>query len=113
MTVFRASEVTGYNIPMKTTNMRHINKTQKLSDFGKQEKVEGGNFAELLRNAFYDVNSIELRKDNMMKQFITEPNSIDIHDLTNSMAKAELTFGFVRSVADKVVSAYRDISNLR
>ena len=49
----------------------------------------------------------------MMQQFIVNPNSVEIHDLTNSLAKAEMTFGFVRSVADKVVSAYREISNLR
>ncbi len=115
MTVFRASQVSGYNVPMKTTSTKHFNKINPNSNTitPQSKKTEGDSFATLLRNAFYDVNSIELRKDNLMQQFITEPNSINIHDLTNSLAKAEMTFGFVKSVADKIVSAYRDISNLR
>lgn len=114
MTVFRASEVNGYSVPMKTSRIKHMNPEDVgLIKGGESNKVEGNSFAELLRNAFYDVNSIELRKDSMMNQFITEPDSIDVHELTNAMAKAELTLGFVRTVADKVIGAYRDISNLR
>ncbi len=114
MTVFRPSEVSGYSVPMKVNHAKHIKPGDaSVIKGGESSKVEGKSFAELLRNAFYDVNSIELRKDAMMNQFITEPNSIDIHELTNAMAKAELTIGFVRTVADKVIGAYRDISNLR
>ncbi len=112
MTVFRASEVSGFNVPMKITNMKHI-VSDGLTTSGTEKRTEGESFATLLRNAFYDLNSVELRKDNMMQQFIVDPNSVNIEDLTISLAKAELSFGFARSVAEKVISAYREISNLR
>ncbi len=115
MTVFRPSQVSGFQVPLKTTHTRHLNRTNNNSGMigSSNNKVEGDSFATLLRNAFYDVNSIELRKDNMMQQFIINPDSINVHDLTNAMAKSELSLGFVRAVSNKIVSAYRDISNLR
>lgn len=116
MFVFRASEVTGYTNPikMRSSKMNHMQKdglvAKKNTD--PSSNVEES-FGELLKKMFYDVNSIELRKDEMMNQFIMNPDSINIEDLSIAMSKAELTVGFVKTVADRVISAYRDISNLR
>lgn len=108
------SSSSGSNIQLKEINLKNV-LVDKLVDnhYTGDKKVGANSFSELLRNAFYDANSIELRKDNMMQEFIVNPNSINIEELTTALAKAELTIGFVRSVADKVISAYREISNLR
>jgi flagellar hook-basal body complex protein FliE len=44
---------------------------------------------------------------------ITDPDSVDVHDVTISLAEANMALNITKAVLDRVVRAYRDITSAR
>ena len=47
------------------------------------------------------------------RQLITDPDSVDIHDVTTAMAKARMSMDLAKSVIDRLVSGWNEISTTR
>ncbi len=110
MRSYDATEVRGLNVNMNTTNSRHINTNP-------QQQVSGDNtvqsFGKLLTNALGQVNQLQINATNLQQQAITNPGAVNVHQVMNALAKAEMSLGFLKSVNDKVVSAFKELTNLR
>lgn len=71
------------------------------------------NFRDYLTDAFSQMNSHQTNVELVQKQLITDPDSVDIHDVTIAMAKARMSLDLAKSVIDRVVSGWNEISTTR
>ena len=44
---------------------------------------------------------------------LTDPNSVDIHDITLASAKATLSLSITKELMDRAIRAYKEIINVR
>ena len=44
---------------------------------------------------------------------ITDPDSVDVHDVTIALAEANLALSMTKAVVDRALAAYREIINVR
>ncbi len=82
-------------------------------DRQKAGQVKGKGFAETLAGALGDVNDMQMNAYNLTQKFITEPGSVDVHDLTLGMAKANLSLSITKAIFDRALRAYNEIINIR
>lgn len=74
-----------------------------------QEKKRAS-FSEYLMEAMQTMNNQQLDVTNLEKQLITNPNSVDIEDVTIAMAKARMSLNLAQTVIDSMISGWNDIS---
>ncbi len=70
-------------------------------------------FADLLAKALERTNEMQLSTMRLSQQMITDPDSVNIHDVTIAMAEANLSLSMTKAIADRVIKAYREIINTR
>ncbi len=102
--------VSGNNVAMKTTNSLHM-KAAKNSD--PKEVPADSAFADLVRKGLNSANQSQLDSQEIFVKMITEPDSVEAHDVTIAMAKANMSLQMTKSIVDGAVQAYKDIINMR
>ncbi len=70
-------------------------------------------FGNVLTKALGQVNDIQIQSDKMVQTMITSPDKVNIHEVTTMLSQAEMALSMTKAVTDRVISAYRDITNLR
>lgn len=101
-------QVSGNTINLWRTNPRHV------AGFGEQQQAGGDTgFGQLLFDGLNQVNSLQQEHSKLAVQAITDPKSINAHDLTIAEAKANLALNITKNVVDRVIRAYQDIINVR
>jgi flagellar hook-basal body complex protein FliE len=70
-------------------------------------------FGELFIRAFERVNDAQLLSRDLSRQIVTDPDSVDVHDVTVAMAEANLALSMTKTIVDRAVRAYREITTLR
>ena len=103
---------------MTRTNSAHAG-TAKLSAnsiYGQEQpdaERKLGSFESLLVNAVSGMNQQQLDVDKITEQLITEPDSVDIHDVTTAMAKAQMSLSLAQTVIDRLVTGWNELSTNR
>ena len=87
-----------------------LNGTSKV---GENSKVSEGKFKEYLLEAMNQVNNQQLEVSDLTKQVVTDPDSVDIHDVTTAMAKAKMSLELAQTVIDRIVSGWQELSQNR
>lgn len=68
-------------------------------------------------NAFIDalnaLNQQQIAVSEVQQKLITEPDSVDIHDVTTAMAKAQMSLSVAQTVIDRLVSGWSELSTVR
>jgi flagellar hook-basal body complex protein FliE len=84
------------------------------------EKITGagavtraGTFEEAMLLALDRVSAEDKFAGNMAQRAITEPDTVDIHDLTIAQAKASMSLDITRNILSRLVQGWRDIINTR
>ncbi|HOP61865.1 MAG TPA: flagellar hook-basal body complex protein FliE [Spirochaetota bacterium] len=72
-----------------------------------------GSFADMLNSAVTKTNDLQVDSEALMKKMVTEPESVDIHQVMIASQKAELALGLTKAVRDGALNAYRELMNLR
>lgn len=72
-----------------------------------------GSFESYLMNAVNEMNNQQLDVNRKTEQFITDPDSVDIHEVTTAMAKAQMSLSLAQTVIDRVVSGWNELSTNR
>ncbi len=70
-------------------------------------------FRDALLGSLNAVNDQQIAHEQLSVQAIVDPESVEPHDLTIAAAKATTALSITRNVVDRVIQAYRDITNLR
>ena len=59
------------------------------------------------------VNNQQLEVSNIQEKLITDPDSIDVHDVTIAMSKARMSLNLAQTVIDRLVSGWNEITTTR
>jgi flagellar hook-basal body complex protein FliE len=129
MDLLSAAQAYGHRIALQTSDPRHI-AAGRLSAPGNglletrapqgsaaaagtpAEQAEGS-FGSLFLQALGQVNAQQLRAQDLSQALITDPESVDIHDVTIALAEANLSLSMAKAVIDRAIRAYREIVNIR
>ncbi len=104
------NQAKGHIVNLLRTNAKHM--------FGTNEnKVSGENtvesFGNLFANALNNVNNEQMESMELSELMITDPDSVNVHDVTIAMAEANLSLSMTKSIVDGVIKAYTNIINTR
>lgn len=99
----------GDKVSIQTSDVRH---------YGDKANVESpDNFAETfssaLKKSLEKVNDLQVNADELTQKMVFNPNSVDAHEVMIAAEKARMALTFTKTVADGVIKAYRDLTNLR
>ncbi|MBN1698348.1 MAG: flagellar hook-basal body complex protein FliE [Spirochaetales bacterium] len=106
----RSDQVSGHIIDLKQTHPLHLGSALK------PVKEEGGpekSFGDVLLAAFNDVNDLQVETTKLSEQMMTDPDSVDVHDVMISVAEANLALSMTKTIVDRALRAYREIVAVR
>lgn len=125
MTIYKPELVSGDKIPMAVTNPRHLVPATgqyqasgtALAELGNKvgadAVLKSGTFEDAMLKALDSVNADQNLSTDLMETMVTDPDSVDPHDVTIAMAKANLSFNITRTVMDRIVKGWKEIINTR
>lgn len=114
-------------LQLNRTDPAHIG-TKPLMDTGKsfwldnvgnswvdspKTPVERGAFENYLMDAMAAMNQQQVDVEKIQEKVITDPDSLDIHDVTTAMAKAQMSMNLAQTVIDRLVSGWNELSTTR
>jgi flagellar hook-basal body complex protein FliE len=128
MTIYRpellnAAELPG--IPLKLTNPKHLASSpenflrlgKNISELGDKIGAEGltrsGTFEDVMLNALDKVSAAQQLSSDLAQAAITDPESVDVQDITIAQAKAGMSLNIARTVLTRLVQGWRDLINTR
>jgi flagellar hook-basal body complex protein FliE len=116
MNLLSTSQALGHQISLRTTDPRHIGGAARAAGYGRDKApaadLEAG-FGKLFFQSLGQVNDLQVRAQDLSQALITDPDSVDIHDVTVALAEANLALSMTKAVIDRAIRAYREIVNLR
>jgi flagellar hook-basal body complex protein FliE len=104
-----ASGLSGSALSMLATDPRHVGGTTQASQ---PADAESG-FGKALMEALDAVNADQQKAMDLTQKMITEPDSVEVHDVTIALASASLSLSIAKAVLDRAVRAYQEIINVR
>ena len=79
----------------------------------KQGVANKSKFDDFLLDAMNSVNEKQIDASNISEQVITDPDSVDVHDVTIAMAEANLSLTMANTVVDRMLKAWQEITTTR
>ena len=70
-------------------------------------------FQDYLLDAVKSVNQKQLDVSDLQEKIITNPDEVDIHDVTIAMSKAQLSLNMAQTVIDRLVQGWSEITTTR
>ena len=107
--LFGPAEVSGNQVALKATHRNHFG----FSGPAKGEETAGEEFIGALKNALGETNQAQRDLSDITQAYITDPESVDAHDVTIAMSKANMTIDITKAVVDGALKAYNNIINIR
>lgn len=100
-----------YNFVLKTTDTRHYGPAQQIGRDTSRDLIS--NFGTMLSEAIESVNQKQVDRDNIIVQAGIRPDQVDVSDVMNAIAEAELSLSFTKAVMDRAVRAYQEVTSYR
>ena len=67
----------------------------------------------MIAQAVGRVSDGQLSADALFERMLTHPDEVEPHDVSIAMARAEMSLNLTKSVVDRAVKAYTDITTMR
>ena len=112
MGLLNPAQAYGDVVKLARTNARHLFGAGAEQAATKDPGVEQS-FGDLLMNALGSVNASQIKGMDMAQAMITDPDSVDVHDVTIALAEANLAISMTKAIVDRALTAYREIINVR
>lgn len=103
-------EVHGHIVNLLRSHDKHMFGKNDIKVF---EEDTTESFGKLFSNALNNVNNEQIESMKLSELMITEPDSVDVHDVTIAMAEANLSLSMTKSIVDGVIKAYTNIISTR
>ena len=103
-------EALGDVVNLARTNANHL---PGVGEKAAEAKNVEAAFGDLLLKALNQVNDSQVTAVDLAQQMITDPDSVDVHDVTIALAEANLALSMTKAVVDRALAAYREIINVR
>ena len=104
-------ELRGDAVTLTRTDPRHLGGFSRVSSAAAASPE--ADFGKLLARAFNQVNELQHNSMELGQQLITDPESVDIHDVTIAMAEANLSLSMTKAIVDRALRAYKEIISTR
>lgn len=115
--------VQGHQVELKRSDPRHLagsaGSSGSTASAGFAVKAPGAaptaesEFGKLFFSALNQVNDLQNRSMAMSEAMITDPDSVDIHDITVALAEANLALSMTKAIVDRAIRAYRELLSVR
>ena len=102
----------GYKFSLKTTNPMHYS-SGVSANRAPQEGDIISQFGTMFQMAIDSVNDKQIEADGLIIEAGTKPDQVNISDVMNSIAEAELSLSMTKAVVDRAIRAYQEISTMR
>lgn len=70
-------------------------------------------FGQLFFDALSNVNNLQHTTMDLTETMLTDPDSVDIHDVTVAIAEANLALSMTKAIMDRAIRAYQEVINTR
>lgn len=111
MDLLSSLSVQGGQIDQLRTDPRHFDVNGKMGPLPTGDnKVT---FQDALMTAMEGINGDQIKATDLYQKMITDPNSVDAHDVTLAGAQAQMSLNLAKNVIERGLQAYRDIINMR
>lgn len=94
-----------------------ISKVSKINQSSQAASISPANqvksFQDYLLEAVNTVNNQQLEVSSLQEKLITDPDSVDVHDVTIAMSKARMSLNLAQTVIDRLVTSWNEISTTR
>ncbi len=101
-------------IPVVARNDRHfVDFNLSLGEAKRSQLGTGDTFHAKLMNAIELTNQQIVTADRLGEDYITKPNTVNVHDVVIAAQKAQLSLSLTKGVIERAISAYQNITNLR
>ena len=112
------TQAIGDMVKMARTNPLHLAGTAAfgVAAAADQAASTGGTetaFGKLFMGALGNVNDSQLNAAGLSQRMITDPNSVNVEDVTIALADANLALSMTKAIVDRALAAYREIINVR
>lgn len=75
--------------------------------------VQGNSFSSVLTSKIQEASDVVTNAQKLNMDFLLDPESVDPHDVTIGLAKANMTVNLTQNIVSSLVKAYREITTLR
>lgn len=103
-------------LQMARTSEQHFGtaKINQTNNVNLSQQTNGNkSFQDFLLEAMNSVNSQQTDVTKLQERLITDPDSVDVHDVTIAMSKARMSLNLAHSVIDRLVSGWNEITTTR
>ncbi|HCL58110.1 MAG TPA: flagellar hook-basal body complex protein FliE [Spirochaetia bacterium] len=99
-----------YDVFLSKTNDKHID-LEGFKPSNPDNVVPS--FTEALNTALGNVNNLQLQSEQLQVAMITNPESIDPHQVSIAATKAEMALSFTNAITSRIINGFKDLQNLR
>lgn len=95
------------------SSVKGVNSKTEASSISRADAVNQKSFQDYLMEAVNSVNSSQIDVDKIQEKLITDPDNVDVHDVTIAMSKARMSLNLAQSVIDRLVTGWNEITTTR
>ncbi len=107
MNIIGIDRVSGDMVKIARTNPMHLG----LDGTNSVEKKPGAaSFEQAMIQAMEGVNAKQMSSTEITQRMLTDPDSVDPHDVTIAQAQANLSLNIARTVIDRVVRGWKEVT---
>lgn len=106
--VLSSKDAVGHKIFLHTSDPRHLKGSRGSPPLEKSKDFKG-----MVMDELNTVNNLQLKSDELSRRLVTDPDSVDVHDVTIALTEANMALNITKAVVDRVIRAYRDIITAR
>ncbi len=96
-----------------TGSLVNLSRMYKMGAGHQSSVQESKSFASYLADAATQLNGKQLEVNRIQQQLVTDPDSVDVHDVTTAMAKAQLSLSLAQTVIDRLITNWNEISTTK
>jgi len=101
----------GNQIAQLRSDPRHFDLNGKMGALDNGESK--ATFQDAMVAAMEGINADQIKATDLYQKMITNPDSVDAHDVTLAGAQAQMSLNLAKNVVERGLQAYRDIINMR
>jgi flagellar hook-basal body complex protein FliE len=110
--------VQGHVVELSRSDPRHLSGSVLAGRASGSPGAQGAadpesGFGRLFFDALNNVNNLQHTTMDLTETMLTDPDSVDIHDVTVAIAEANLALSMTKAIMDRAIRAYQEVINTR
>ena len=94
-------------------SIQGVSKDSELHSLSGVQEAASRSFQSYLMEALNSVNGSQLDVASVQEKLITNPDEVDIHDVTIAMSKARMSLNLAQNVIDRITTSWNEITTTR